>query len=141
MHRIRKAAVASTTVSALTIATGLSCHIMGWPVQTDRFQAIVLTLIGMAAGTCSVALWCTYITVCTLRTFTTELLHGVETETKALHRSMAGVMKQYGDARAIDAVVANERRHNDEQMTGADTVDLTRTAAKVTPLRRRYEPR
>jgi hypothetical protein len=141
MHRIRKAAVASTTMSTLTIATGLSCHVTGWPAQTDLFQSIAIALIGMAAGTCSVALWCTYITIRLLRTSTEELADHMNQEVKALHRSMVVAMEEYGNARAIDAVVANERRHINEQNTGAETADLTRAAAKVTPLRRRHEPR
>lgn len=138
MQHLRKAAIAATSMSILTITITVFCHNLGWPTQTDRFQTVVLTLIGVGAGTCGVAFWCTHTTIQTLAASTAELLDRVTQETKMLHRSMATVMEQYGDARAVDAVLANERRHVVNERATEETVDLTnRNVANVTQLHKR----
>jgi hypothetical protein len=134
MQDLRKAAMAATLLSVLTITLALLSRSFGWPVQIDRFQSIVVTLIGVGSGICAVAFWCTYITICSLRKSTAEMICRVTAETKALHRSMVVTMEQYGDARAIDAVLLNERRHALNGRASEETVDLTQKSSNVTEL-------
>lgn len=137
MQDLRKAAIAATSMSVLTFALALFSHSFGWPIRIDRFQSVVVMLVGVGAGICGVAFWCTYITVCSLRKSTTELVNRVTQETKMLHRAIATAMDEYGNARAIDAVLANERRHARNEHPSENTADLTSKAANVTQLHKR----
>lgn len=135
MQKLRKAALAATTVSALSITACVLSRSFNWP--TDR---AVFLIIGTAAGCSAAVIFCTSLSLDALNRAKSEMIESVAGETQALRRSMMVTMQEYGDSRAIDAFVTSERRHVVNERAGHETVDLNGVAANmtnVTPLRKR----
>lgn len=134
MNKLRIAAVGVATTSALcAAASGYAYH------RDMTFEWQILAVMAVSAAVSVLLIYCTTLGIRTLQDTTTKVCDRIAAENRALHRSMVVVMEQYGDSRAVDAVVAAERRRTINER-GHDTADLTYlgrvNAGNVTPLRK-----
>lgn len=133
MSKFYYAAIATATLAVLCLSTFVAGVLLHWPIDHGT---VLLAAIGIAV--CATCLGCTYAGIKAIRRTAGEVRSAVAEETRALHRSMVVAMEQYGDGRAIDAVVSSERRRTVNERA-QQTVDLGNTgnASNVTRLHKR----
>lgn len=135
MQKLRIAAIAAAITSALCAAGGVLAHHHGLTLERQ-----ILVTMAVSSGFSVLPIYCMTYAMRALQRSTAVVCDRVTDETRALHRSMVVTMEQYGDSRAVDAVVAAERRHAVNER-GHDTTDLSYlgrvNAGNVTPLRKR----
>lgn len=133
MSKLYFAAIATAILSALCLAAFVTAVLLDWPIDHGT---VLLAAIGIAIS--ATTLGCTYAAITAIRRTAGEVRTAVADETRALHRSMVVAMEQYGDGRAIDAVVSSERRRTVNERA-QQTVDLGNAgnAGNVTRLHKR----
>lgn len=134
MRHLRIGAIASTVTSVIASLA----YVITVERDLHAYRAVVLVLAAWSAFT-AVVLYCTDHIIGHVRSSTEELLDGLNVEVKALHYSTSAVMERYGDARAIDAIVATERRRvvNERADRTGEIRGANNTRPTVSPLRRR----
>lgn len=118
MKKIRIVATGATITSILCTALAVAANSQGRPMETR-----VLTTVAIATGASVLPTYCIGLAIRALHDTTLEIRDLVSRENHALHRSMVVTMEEYGDVRAVDAIVANERRRVLNER-GHDTVEL-----------------
>jgi hypothetical protein len=138
--------VSTTVLAALSAMAWSAALLYRWPIDH-----IILLVTAVGFLVCALFLSCTALMLKTMRSTTdefrtvvaaetTEVRAALAAETEALHRSVFAVLEEYGDGRAIDAVVSSEYRRALNERAGQQTVDLGIAAGNmgnVTRLRKR----
>jgi hypothetical protein len=134
MHKLRIVGIGAAITSALCAIAAICAHHYELPLARAY---LVVTAAG--AGFSVMPIYCTTVAVRALRGAREEVHDIVTAETRALHRAMVVTMEQYGDRRAVDAVIAAERRHALNER-GVETTDLQYVGrvntGNVTPIRK-----